>query len=61
MPKLPYKNRFVSFKNSICPYCEGKATLSETTIEKYSGQCLNPECRAHNHFTNKKCKDWINE
>jgi uncharacterized protein YbaR (Trm112 family) len=61
MTKISYEKRFLSFKDSVCPYCNGKATLLETIKGKYSGQCSNPECRAHNNFTNKKCKEWAQE
>ena len=61
MPKISYENRFVSFKNNICPYCSGKASLESNGDGKYYGQCSNPDCRAHNNFTNRKCKEWAQE
>lgn len=51
-----YKDRFLSFKNSICPYCGGKATL-EPNKKGYRGHC--EVCDAENNFTNPLCKEWM--
>ena len=61
MPKISYKNRFISFKNNICPYCNGSAELTKSSDGRYRGQCLNKECRAHNNFTNGKCNEWVQQ
>jgi predicted amidophosphoribosyltransferase len=53
-----YKDRFLSFKKGICPYCDGKATL-EPNNKGYRGHC--EVCNAENNFTNPLCKVWMEE
>lgn len=55
--KLPYKYRFLSFKNKTCPYCNGKASLFENPEGVFRGECN--DCKSHNKFSNKKCKEWV--
>ena len=56
-----HKQRFVSFKRGFCPYCGTQgATLTETK-KGYHGHCVNPKCKADNHFTNKKAREWFEE
>jgi hypothetical protein len=58
MPKISYKERFLSFKDCKCPYCGGNASLEIREDKTFFGQCRNPKCGAHNNFTNEKCNDW---
>lgn len=55
-----YTQRFKSFSRGFCPYCGTQgATLTEDSKHCFHGQCVNPECKAHNFFSNPKCKDWL--
>jgi hypothetical protein len=59
---LTQKNRFTSFQNGYCPYCGiGGANLVELRTGGYHAKCMNPDCGAENHFSNRKIKDWVKE